>query len=90
MGSWRLWSRADWKGRRRRRWRPAETKKDEKEIVMKMPTAKPSQAYPPLRVQFIPAVKVALEKAAKDDSRPVSSLVQKIVADWLEANGYLK
>jgi hypothetical protein len=57
---------------------------------MKMPTAKPSQAYPPLSVQFIPAVKVALEKAAKDDSRPVSSLVQKIVADWLKEKGYLK
>ena len=26
-----------------------------------MPTAKPSQAYPPLSVRFIPAVKVALE-----------------------------
>jgi hypothetical protein len=33
---------------------------------MKMPTAKPSQAYAPLSVQFIPAVKVALEKAAKE------------------------
>jgi hypothetical protein len=57
---------------------------------MKMPTAKQSQAYPPLSVRFIPAVKVALEKAAKDDSRPVSSLVQKIVADWLKERKYLK
>jgi hypothetical protein len=57
---------------------------------MKMPTAKPSQSYPPLSVRFIPAVNVALEKAAKDDSRPVSSLVQKIVADWLKERTYLE
>ena len=57
---------------------------------MKTPTAKPSQAYPPLSVQFIPAVKVALEKAAKDGSMPVSSLVQKIVADWLKGRKYLE
>jgi hypothetical protein len=57
---------------------------------MKMPMAKPSQPYPPLSVRFIPAVKVALEKAAKDDSMPVSSLVQKIVADWLKERKYLK
>ena len=57
---------------------------------MKKPTAKPSQAHPPLSVRFIPAVKVALEKAAKDDSRPVSALVQKIVADWLKERKYLK
>jgi hypothetical protein len=57
---------------------------------MKKPTAKPSQAHPPLSVRFIPAVRTALEKAAKDDSRPVSSLVQKIVADWLKSNGFLK
>ena len=56
---------------------------------MKTPTAKPSQAYPP-SVQFIPAVKVALEKAAKDGSMPVSSLVQKIVADWLKERKYLE
>lgn len=28
--------------------------------------------------------------SVKDDTRPVSSLVQKIVADWLKAKGYLK
>jgi hypothetical protein len=32
----------------------------------------------------------ALEKAAKDDMRPVSHLVQKIVADWLKERQYLK
>jgi hypothetical protein len=59
-------------------------------IAMKKPTAKPSQAHPPLSVRFIPAVRAALEKAAKDDARPISSLVQKIVADWLKERKYLK
>ena len=57
---------------------------------MKKPTAKPSQAHPPLSVRFIPTVRAALEKAAKDDVRPISSLVQKIVADWLKERKYLK
>jgi len=57
---------------------------------VKPPAAKTSQAHPPLSVRFLPAVKIALEKAAKDDSRPVSSLVQKIVADWLRQMKYLK
>jgi hypothetical protein len=51
---------------------------------------KPKQALPPVSVRFIPAVRAALGKAAKDDSRPVSSLVQKIVADWLKERKYLK
>jgi hypothetical protein len=51
---------------------------------------KTKQVVPPLSVRFIPAVRTALEKAAKDDSRPVSSLVQKIVADWLKERKYLK
>jgi hypothetical protein len=60
------------------------------EIAMKKPTSKPSQAHPPLSVRFIPAVRAALKKAAEDDARPVSSLVQKIVADWLKERRYLK
>ncbi len=33
--------------------------------------------------------KQALEKAAKDDSRSVSSLLDKLVSDWLKDQGYL-
>lgn len=40
-----------------------------------------------LRVE--PAVKAALEKAAKDDRRSVASLVEKILSEWLEGRGYL-
>jgi len=35
-------------------------------------------------------MKAALEKAAQDDSRSVSSLVDKIIAEWLRKQGYLK
>jgi hypothetical protein len=35
-------------------------------------------------------MRVALDKAAKDDRRPVSQLVIKVMADWLKAKGYLK
>jgi predicted transcriptional regulator len=38
----------------------------------------------PIAVRFDPAVKLALERAAKADQRSVSSLVSKIVAAWLE------
>jgi predicted transcriptional regulator len=38
----------------------------------------------PIAVRFDPAVKLALERAAKADQRSVSSLVSKIVATWLE------
>jgi hypothetical protein len=37
-----------------------------------------------------PEVKAALERAAKDDMRSVSSLVEKILVEWLRANGHLK
>jgi len=33
--------------------------------------------------------KEALEKAAKDDARSVSSMLDKLVSDWLKNNGYL-
>lgn len=45
---------------------------------------------PSLGVRVDPVVKAALEKAALDDARTVSSLVQKIIADWLKAKKYLK
>ncbi len=37
-----------------------------------------------------PEVKKALEKAAKADSRTVSSLLQKITTDWLKERKWLK
>jgi hypothetical protein len=41
-------------------------------------------------VRFLPSVKAALDKAARDDSRTTSQLVQKIITDWLKEKGYLK
>lgn len=43
----------------------------------------------PLGFRVDPEVKEALEKAAKDDVRSVSSLIEKILKDWLRENGYL-
>jgi len=36
-----------------------------------------------------PEIKDALEKAATADDRSVSSLVERILRDWLRASGYL-
>jgi hypothetical protein len=44
----------------------------------------------PIGVRLPPATKKALEAAARDDSRPVAALAQKIITDWLKAAGYLK
>jgi hypothetical protein len=41
-------------------------------------------------VRFDPPVKTAIEKAAKDDARSASSLIQKVMIEWLKAAGYLK
>jgi hypothetical protein len=35
-------------------------------------------------------VKAALEKAAADDDRSVSSLVERILKAWLQERGYLQ
>jgi hypothetical protein len=43
----------------------------------------------PLGVRVHPEVKLALEKAAKDDDRSISSLVERILTTWLRDNGYL-
>jgi hypothetical protein len=45
---------------------------------------------PSLGVRVQPDTKVALEKAAKADMRSVSSLIEKILVEWLRANGYIK
>jgi hypothetical protein len=45
---------------------------------------------PSLGVRVTAEVKAALEKAAKDEVRTLSSMIEKILVDWLRANGYLK
>ena len=44
---------------------------------------------PYLGVRVQPEVKAALERAAADDLRSVSSLVEKIAVEWLRERGYL-
>jgi hypothetical protein len=39
----------------------------------------------PLGARVEPAVKAAIEKAAKQEVRSLSSLVEKILVDWLDA-----
>lgn len=36
-----------------------------------------------------PVMKTAAEKAAKDDARSLSSLIEKLLTEHLKANGYL-
>ena len=43
----------------------------------------------PLGVRLPPDVKAALERAAAADLRSQSSMAEKIITDWLKANGYL-
>lgn len=45
---------------------------------------------PSLGVRVHPETKAALEKAAKADMRSVSSLIEKILVEWLRKNGFLK
>lgn len=44
----------------------------------------------PTSVRLPDEVKVALAKAAEDDTRSQSSMIEKIVTDWLKMAGYLK
>jgi hypothetical protein len=41
-------------------------------------------------VRFDTHVRAALDKAAKEDKRPTSSLIQKVMEDWLKEKGFLK
>jgi hypothetical protein len=41
-------------------------------------------------VRFETHVRAALDKAAKEDRRPTSSLIQKVMEDWLKEKGFLK
>ena len=43
----------------------------------------------PISFRLADDAKAALEKAAADDARSVSSLLTKIVNDYLRENGYL-
>jgi hypothetical protein len=45
---------------------------------------------PSLGVRVEPETKAALERAAADDDRTVSSLVERILKEWLREKGYLK
>lgn len=43
----------------------------------------------PISFRLSPEKKQALEAAAEIDSRSVSSLLDKIISDWLRENGHL-
>ena len=43
----------------------------------------------PVSVRLRPAVKAAAEKAAEDDARSLSSLIEKALLEHLRAAGYL-
>ena len=42
-----------------------------------------------LGVRLKEEMRIALEKAAEDDTRSTSSMVEKIIKDWLQEKGYL-
>ncbi|MCH2394322.1 hypothetical protein [Oceanibaculum sp.] len=44
----------------------------------------------PLGFRVEPEVKAAVEKAAKDDLRSTSSMIEKILVEWLRKNKYLE
>ncbi len=44
---------------------------------------------PSLGVRVQPELKTALDKAAADDLRSVSSMVEKILTEYLREHGYL-
>lgn len=48
-----------------------------------------TQKSVPISFRLPPDVKDALEKAAKEDVRSVSSLMEKLVTQWLLERGYL-
>ncbi len=44
----------------------------------------------PLAFRITPELKAALERAAEEDARSVSSLVIKVLTEWAKANGHLE
>jgi hypothetical protein len=51
---------------------------------------KPETKSVPVGLRFTPSMKAALDQAAEDDRRPVASLVEKVLVEWLRQGGYLK
>jgi len=49
-----------------------------------------NQKTAPISFRLPPEVKEALEKAAKDDTRSVSSLLEKVITHWLIEKAYLE
>ena len=43
----------------------------------------------PLGIRFSLDIKAALKKAAKDEARRLSNLIERIVSEWLRSKGYL-
>jgi hypothetical protein len=60
--------------------------------MAKAPPTKGAKTGPGIitSTRFTPAVRSALDKAAEADTRTTSSLIQKIVTEWLKENGFLK
>jgi hypothetical protein len=44
----------------------------------------------PVGVRLEADVRTALEKAAADNRRSISSMIDWVLVEWLRANGYLK
>lgn len=44
---------------------------------------------PPVFIRVEPKTKAAIEKAAADEQRSVSNLVERVMTEWLRHNGYL-
>ena len=47
------------------------------------------QIKQPFSVRLLPAVRAAGKKAADDDHRTLGSLIEKLLVEHLQANGYL-
>ena len=43
-----------------------------------------------LNIRIDPTLKAAVDKFAADDHRSITSLIEKLLTDYLRANGYLK
>lgn len=41
-------------------------------------------------LRTLPSLKLALERAAAADHRPVASLIEIVLTEWLRTNGYLE
>jgi len=43
-----------------------------------------------VNLRLMPQLKAAAEKAATDDQRSLTSLIEKLLTDYLQKNGYMK